>query len=97
MSEDGMRNSFGDSVIQLLFTDTAAFHAFFTTPRAAAETAAGAAYLAAIGFFHLGVVALISLAIALIARLVSPFFILCASLGVILAITRIVLHYWTAT
>ena len=38
-----MRNSFSNSVIQLLFTDSTALYALFTAPRAAAETAAGAA------------------------------------------------------
>ena len=65
-----MRNSFSNSVTQLLLTDSTAFHALFTAPWATAETEAGAAYLTAIGFFRLRAVALISLTVLLVARLV---------------------------
>ena len=76
---------------QLGWVDSTAFYAApaacSTTHQAwgaTAETAASATCLATIGFFNLSVVALISLAVALIVGLV-------ASLGIVLAVTCIVL------
>ena len=91
LSEYLMINSISFLGFQLGWVDSAAFYAApaacSTTHQAwgtAAKTAASATGLAAIGFFHLGVVALISLAVALIVLLV-------ASLRIVLAVSWAVL------